>query len=46
MFGTVIHSNVKLKEASSFGVPIVDYDPNARGCRDYMALAEEVVAEC
>jgi len=46
LFGTVIHSNVKLKEASSFGVPIVDYDPAARGCRDYMALAEEVVAEC
>jgi len=46
MFGTVIHSNVKLKEASSFGVPIVDYDPNARGCQDYMALAQEVVAEC
>ena len=46
MFGTVIHSNVKLKEASSFGLPIVDYDPSARGCRDYMALAQEVVAEC
>lgn len=46
LFGTVIHANVKLKEASSFGVPIVDYDPNARGCRDYMALAQEVVAEC
>jgi len=42
----VIHSNVKLKEASSFGVPIVDYDPRARGCQDYMALAQEVVAEC
>ena len=46
LFGTVIHANVKLKEASSFGVPIVDYDPDARGCRDYMALAQEVVAEC
>ncbi len=46
LFGTVIHANVKLKEASSFGVPIVDYDPNARGSRDYMALAQEVVAEC
>ncbi len=46
LFGTVIHSNVKLKEASSFGVPIVDYDPGARGCQDYMALAQEVVAEC
>jgi chromosome partitioning protein len=46
LFGTVIHSNVKLKEASSFGLPIVDYDRNARGCQDYMALAQEVVAEC
>jgi len=46
LFGTVIHSNVKLKEASSFGVPIVDYDPRARGSQDYMALAQEVVAEC
>jgi chromosome partitioning protein len=46
LFDTVIHSNVKLKEASSYGVPIVDYDPRARGCRDYMSLAKEVVAEC
>jgi len=45
LFGTVIHSNVKLKEASSFGMPIVDYDPHARGCKDYMALAQEVVTE-
>ncbi len=42
LFETVIHSNVKLKEASSFGVPIVDYDPRARGSKDYMALAQEV----
>ena len=46
LFGTVIHANVKLKEASSYGVPIVDYDPLARGSRDYMSLAEEVLAEC
>jgi chromosome partitioning protein len=46
LFQTVIHSNVKLKEASSYGLPIVDYDPRARGSRDYMSLAEEVVAEC
>jgi chromosome partitioning protein len=46
LFGTVIHTNVKLKEASSYGVPIVDYDPQATGCRDYMALAREVVGEC
>ncbi|HEU4403522.1 MAG TPA: ParA family protein [Candidatus Polarisedimenticolia bacterium] len=46
LFETVIHANVKLKEASSYGLPIVDYDPRARGSRDYMALAREVVAEC
>src|SRR5437773_12170346 len=46
LFGTVIHANVKLKEASSYGVPIVGYDPLARGSRDYMSLAEEVLAGC
>lgn len=46
LFDTVIHANVKLKEASSFGVPIVDYDPGARGSRDYMSLAKEVMSEC
>jgi len=46
LFHTVIRNNVKLKEASSFGLPIVDYDPKARGCQDYMALAEEVAGEC
>lgn len=46
LFSTVIHSNVRLKEASSYGVPVVDYDPAARGSRDYMALAREVLAEC
>ena len=46
LFQTVIHSNVKLKEASSYGLPIVEYDPKARGSKDYMALAQEVVAEC
>ena len=46
LFETVIHINVKLKEAASFGVPIVEYDPRARGSADYMSLAREVVAEC
>jgi chromosome partitioning protein len=46
LFQTVIHANVKLKEASSYGLPVVDYDPAARGSKDYMALAQEVVAEC
>ena len=46
LFRTIIHANVKLKEASSYGLPVIDYDPRARGCKDYMALAEEVASEC
>jgi MinD-like ATPase involved in chromosome partitioning or flagellar assembly len=45
IFLTVINSNVKLKEAASFGKSIVDYEKRSSGYRDYMALAEEVVAE-
>jgi chromosome partitioning protein len=46
LFQTVIRINVKLKEASSYGLPIIEYDPGARGCADYMALAQEVLSEC
>lgn len=45
MFFTVIKSNVKLKEAASFGKSIVEYQKISQGYKDYMALAEEVVAE-
>jgi len=45
MFRTVVNTNVKLKEAASFGRSIVDYDQKAKGFRDYMALAKEVIAE-
>ncbi len=45
MFLTVIHSNVKLKEAASFGKSIVDYGKGSQGLRDYMALAQEVISE-
>ena len=45
MYRTIIHRNVKLKEAASFGVPITEYDTRSRGCQDYMALSEEVLLE-
>jgi len=45
MYRTVIHRNVKLKEAASFGVPITEYDTRSRGFQDYLSLAEEVLAE-
>ena len=45
LYNTVIHHNVKLREASSYGVPITEYDPKARGSQDYLALADEVLGE-
>ncbi len=42
VFNTVIHNNVKLKEASSFGMPALTYDKRCRGAKDYTDLAEEV----
>jgi chromosome partitioning protein len=43
LYDTVIHHNVKLREASSYGVPVTEYDPKARGSQDYLALADEVL---
>jgi hypothetical protein len=43
MFTSVIHKNVKLAESPSHGKPISGYDRNSRGCKDYMALAREVI---
>jgi chromosome partitioning protein len=45
LYRTVIHQNVRLKEAASFGLPITEYDRRCRGCADHMALAEEVLAD-
>lgn len=42
IFQTVIHSNVKIAEAPSFGLSVLDYDPSCIGAKDYYALAKEV----
>jgi chromosome partitioning protein len=42
-FQTLIHLNIRLKEAASFGTPITEFDTHCVGYKDYMALAEEVV---
>jgi chromosome partitioning protein len=44
-YKTLIHNNVKLREAASHGLPITEYDELSRGCREYRALADELVAE-
>ncbi|MTI66322.1 MAG: ParA family protein [Firmicutes bacterium] len=41
VYTTIIPRNVRLAEAPSYGLSIVDYDPRSRGAEAYMELAEE-----
>ena len=43
VFKTVIPRNVRLSEAPSFAMPVLEYDPNSKGSRAYMQLAAEVL---
>ena len=42
---TTVNFNTKLKEASSFGQPITEYDKASRGFKDFMDLAAELIAQ-
>jgi chromosome partitioning protein len=44
MFTSFINFNTKLKESSSLGQPITEYEPASTGCRDFVRLARELVA--
>jgi chromosome partitioning protein len=44
MLRTVVNFNTKIKEASSFGQPINEYDAASKGQRDFAGLAEEIIA--
>ena len=43
MFKTTVNFNTKIKEASSFGQPICEYDPASKGQMDFNMLAQEIV---
>lgn len=43
VFRTVIPRNVRLSEAPSFAMPVLDYDPSSRGAQAYTALARELI---
>ena len=43
VFKTVIPKNVRLAEAPSYGLSIVDYDPSSKGAKAYKKLADEFV---
>ena len=44
VYTTVIPRNVRLAEAPSYGLPIMEYDPKSNGARAYMEFAEEFLS--
>lgn len=43
LFSTIVHVNVKLKEAQSNGSHILDFDKYCRGAKDYFSLSREII---
>ncbi len=43
VFETRIPRNVRLSEAPSYAIPVLQYDPNSKGAMAYRALAVEVI---
>ncbi len=43
VFDTIIHRNVKLSEAPSYGQSIIEYDIQSKGATNYMNLAKELL---
>jgi hypothetical protein len=45
MFATIVHVNVKLKEAQNEGKHILNYDKYCRGAKDYFSLSREIITQ-
>ena len=43
VFKTIVPRNVRLAEAPSYGLSIIDYDKNSKGAKAYESLASEVI---
>lgn len=43
IFDTIVHVNVKLKEAQNEGKHILSYDKYCRGAKDYFSLSKELI---
>ena len=43
VYKTLIPKNVRLAEAPSYGIPVIEYDNKSKGALSYMALADEFV---
>lgn len=42
VFKTLIPRNIRLAEAPSHGISVIDYDSSCRGAQSYVALAQEI----
>lgn len=45
MFNTIVHVNVKLREAQNEGKSILSYDKYSRGAKDYFSLSREIIIQ-
>jgi chromosome partitioning protein len=45
LFDTIVHVNVKLKEAQNEGRHIFSYDKYCRGAKDYFSLSREIISK-
>jgi chromosome partitioning protein len=45
VYSTIIHVNVKLKEAQNEGTHIFNYDKYCRGAKDYYSLSREIIIQ-
>ena len=43
VFETIVHRNVRLSEAPSYGKPALLYDATSKGAKNYMSLAREIL---
>ncbi|MGE5308803.1 MAG: AAA family ATPase [Deltaproteobacteria bacterium] len=44
MFETIVHVNVKLKEAQNSGTHVLAFDKYCRGAKDYYSLSREIIS--
>jgi chromosome partitioning protein len=44
VFNTIIHRNVRISEAPSYGKPVILYDAISTGAKNYISLASEVIS--
>jgi chromosome partitioning protein len=45
LYDTIVHVNVKLKEAAVMGESVLKYDKYCRGSKDYLSLAREILTD-